>query len=106
MANWLKLNVHMESRKDVEALNQRRIQNERLGIEDDEEEDIEVQAFYKPVMLDADKISSYAPFYHDDGQEDAETSEVVFDSGDYVRVQMPFAELDLLIRKVKTQDNG
>lgn len=86
MANWLKLQARMTSRADQER-------NEILNVA------IEVEEIFRPVMVDADKILSYSPFYNDEGIQDPLRSEIIFDLGTYLVVKMPYAQLDSLIQK-------
>lgn len=86
MAKWLKLNVEMESRADLRR-------NSEMGI------DAEVEKTYNMVMVDAEKISTYSPLYNDDNEASATKSELTLDEGGYMIVDLPFEELDKLIRK-------
>lgn len=86
MANWIKIDVMMENRADQEL-------RDRIGA------DIEVDTKFNMVMIDGEKVASYSPFYQNDGEKNPNMSELVLDYGGWVVVNMPFEQLDALIRK-------
>lgn len=91
MANWIRLEVRMESREGQEL-------REKLGIEG------EGETMFNMVVVDGDKIVSYSPFYRSDGERDDTMSEVVLDYGGWMVANLPFDQLDSLIRKTFVLD--
>ena len=89
MANWLKLNVKMERRSDIQ-------QQELLGLQDD------VESIFNPVMVDGDKVISYSPFYDEEGEKVENKCEMVLLDGGYIVIEIAFETLDSLMRGKST----
>lgn len=88
MANWIKVMAQMVKEADMER-------NESLNLS------IDPETIYGPMVIDANKISSYSAIYLEDGEASDSLSEILLDSGQWLIISAPFNVLDRLIRKAE-----
>lgn len=99
MANWLKVKVNMEKVSDAEAREDLR---ERLGIdiEIDESEDV-----WRDIVIDLDRVTTYAPFYDGDAEPVKDRCSISLDTGEFINLFLDFNKLDKLLRLREIKDD-
>jgi|SRR6185437_267964 len=100
MANWLKVKVNMEKVSDAQA---REDLKERLGIELDTDEDEE--EVWRDIVIDLDRITTYAPFYDMDAEAVEGKCSVTLQNGEFINLGIDFNKLDKLLRFKKDKED-
>ena len=86
MARWFKVNALMRNVSNQDT-------SEILGI------DMPVEILVKPIVIDLDRIESYAPSLDKDGDEIEDEVDIITYSGLTITLKVGFAELDKHVRK-------
>jgi hypothetical protein len=92
MANWVELMTKGERISDLER-------NERMNL------DLEPDAAFGVLMVDLDKVSGFGPLLGEDAQPIPDYSELMMDSGFWMIVEKPYADLKQLFLKTKKKTN-
>lgn len=85
MAKWVKLNVRMQNLEELQRA-------EELNMPEDT-----ITTTFNPVMVDVSEAVAYCISYNKEGEETG-NSEIAFKGGQTMVVEMPFEELDKIIR--------
>jgi hypothetical protein len=87
MARWIKVNALLRSVGDQEK-------QESLGLDN-----LEVEVLVKPIVIDLDRVESYAPSLDKEGEEVDDEVDIIMYSGLSITLKSPFREFDKTIRK-------
>ena len=87
MARWIKVNALLRSVGDQEK-------QESLGLDN-----LEVEVLVKPIVIDLDRVESYAPSLDVEGEEVDDEVDIIMYSGLSITLKTSFREFDKTIRK-------
>ena len=87
MAKWLKVNALLRSIGDQER-------QEALGLEE-----LEVQTLVKAIVIDLERVESYAPSLDKEGEEVEDEVDIIMYSGLSITLKTTFREFETYLRK-------
>lgn len=86
MANWLRVNALLRNIGDSQK-------SEILGLPD-----LEVESIVKPIVIDLDRIESYAPSLDAEGNEIEDEVDIILYSGLSITLKYDYDKFDKLLR--------
>lgn len=87
MARWIRVDALLRNVGDQEK-------NELMGLEN-----LEIETLVKPIVIDLDRVESYAPSLDKEGEEIDDEVDVIMYSGLSITLKSSFVEFDASIRK-------